>query len=78
MFASRRTLPIEARRQAAVAFDQSVKSRGLLLTTAEILAQYTHYNASAAADADTQQVLGSLLDTIESRRLAPANAPSEL
>lgn len=75
-FASHRTLPIEARRQAASAFDHSVKSRGLLLTSDEIVSQYTLYNASAAADADTQQVLASLLDTIESRRAMPANAAS--
>ena len=67
-FASHRTLPIDARTQAAAAFDASVRASGLLLTTDEIRAQYAIYNASAAADADTQQVLGALLDSIESRR----------
>jgi hypothetical protein len=71
-FASQRTLPIDARRQAASAFETSVQAGGLLLTSDEILAQYAIYNASAAADSETQQVLGALLDVIESRR-AKAN-----
>jgi hypothetical protein len=42
----------------------------VLLTTDQILMQYDRYNASETADADTQRVLGSLLDAIESRRTA--------
>jgi hypothetical protein len=43
------------------------------LSTDEILTQYDRYNAtrSAVADVDTQQILGQLLDAIESRRNAP-------
>ncbi len=67
-FASHLSVPIAARQQAARAFATSVQRHGILLTEAEILAQYDRYNASASLDASTQQVLGSLLDSIESLR----------
>jgi hypothetical protein len=67
-FASRSSVPLESRREAAAAFAQSVGRSGILLTEEEILRQYDRYNASATADADTQAVLGSLLDTLESIR----------
>jgi hypothetical protein len=76
-FASHRTLPIKARRQAAAAFAASVAANGVLLTKDEIVSQYAIYNASATADADTQQVLGALLDAIESRRTPPVTADSK-
>jgi CheY-like chemotaxis protein len=66
--ASLQTIPIARRREAAQAFDQSIQEFGLLLTSDEIVRQYDRYNASATADADTQQVLGAVLDTIESQR----------
>lgn len=66
--ASQAVLPIETRDNAAAAFDQSVKQHGLLLTTKEIVAQYDRYNASEEEDAETQRVLGSLLDSIEANR----------
>jgi CheY-like chemotaxis protein len=66
-FASERAVPIDARTQAADAFRASVAKFGVLLTTDEILTQYARYNASAAADSQTQQVLSTLLDAIESR-----------
>jgi hypothetical protein len=77
-FASQTTLPSPQRLQAAAAFRTSVDANGVLLRTDEILAQYDRYNASARADAQTQQILGSLLDAIESRRDAvrPAVAPA--
>jgi CheY-like chemotaxis protein len=65
-FASERAVPIAARRQAADAFRASAAKFGVLLTTDEILMQFDRYNASATADGQTQQVLGTLLDTIES------------
>lgn len=68
--ASLGVLSIETRRAAAEAFDLSVRQHGLLLTSQEILTQYDRYNASATADADTQSVLGAVLDSIESRRLS--------
>jgi hypothetical protein len=70
VYASQPTLPIDTRRQAAAAFDAAVKAHGLLLTRGEILAQYDLYNASADADANTQEVLGALLDAMEQRRSA--------
>jgi hypothetical protein len=77
-FASQTSLPAALRLRAAAAFRTSVAKNGLLLTTDEILAQYERYNASAGADAETQRILGALLDTIESRRGAapPAAAPA--
>jgi len=74
-FAGQRAMPIEGRKQAAAAFHDSVQVRGLLLTRDEILAQYALYNASAHADADTQQVLGAVLDAIESRRAREIGLP---
>lgn len=58
-------LPIEVRQQAAAAFAKAVDQHGLMLTTKEIHQQYDHYNASETADEATQQVLGTVLDTIE-------------
>ena len=40
---------------------------GVLLTTDEIRIQYDTYNASESADAETQKLLGSVLDTIEKK-----------
>jgi hypothetical protein len=55
------------RRQAATAFAESVARVGPLLTTDEIALQFDRYNASETADAATQEVLGSLLDTLEGK-----------
>ena len=71
--ANRRTEPIATRQNAAKAFADSVERYGILLTTDQIEAQYDVYNASVAsngngADAETQQVLSDVLDTIESKR----------
>jgi CheY-like chemotaxis protein len=60
--------PVEARQGAAAAFARSVERFGLLLTTDEIVHQYDTYNASGGQPAETQQILGNLLDTIESVR----------
>lgn len=65
--ASRQSAPIEIRRAAAAAFGESVVRFGTLLTTDQIVKQYDRYNASETADADTQKVLASILDTIEAR-----------
>jgi len=75
-FASQPALPIQSRVQSADAFGNSVAAQGVLLTTDQILTQYDRYNASETADADTQHVLGSLLDTIESRRAATPQFPA--
>lgn len=64
-FASQNGRPLNERQAAAAAFEVAVQRRGLLLTRDEILQQYDRYNRSAVLDRDTQQVLGSLLDSIE-------------
>lgn len=71
-WASQNALPIERRQAAAEAFRASVAEWGLLLTTTEILRQYERYNASERLDAQTQALLGGLLDVIERREAEPA------
>jgi hypothetical protein len=66
-FAGRSGLPIEERQKAVEAFTQAIKNGGTLLTKEEILQQYDRYNASRTEPVETQQVLGSILDAIESR-----------
>ena len=68
-YVNQSVLPIETRQQAAAAFAQAVQRHGLLLTTGEIRQQYDQYNASETADAAIQQVLGAVLDAIESPRV---------
>ena len=64
-FASDTSQDLAARQTAAQAFAVAVGRRGLLLTTAQIAQQYDRYHAGASLDQPTQQVLGSLLETIE-------------
>jgi DNA-binding response OmpR family regulator len=63
--ASQNARPLSERQAAASAFEVAVGRRGILLTQAEILMQYDRYNRSEILDRETQQVLGSLLDSIE-------------
>lgn len=63
---------VDDRRLAATAFRVNVYQHGTLLTRAELLRQYDRYNASATADEATQDVLGSVLDTLEARMQASA------
>jgi hypothetical protein len=65
--ANRFTLPLELRRAAAKAFRENTQQHGILLTTAEIRAQYGRYNESEKLDAPTQHVLGLILDCLEAR-----------
>ena len=67
-YASSQTLPIAARRAAAAALAKSVERFGVQLTADQIHSQYDRYNASETADADTQQVLGQVLDALESKQ----------
>jgi hypothetical protein len=67
-FASAQSLPIESRRQAAVALAANVQRAGLQLSRDQILRQYERYNASEASDPETQQVLGQVLDIIEKKK----------
>jgi len=66
-FASMRALPIDDRRRAAAALADSIGRFGVQLTSAQINHQYDRYNASETADAETQQVLGSVLDALEKK-----------
>lgn len=66
--ASLDVLPIATREAAADAFSQSVDKHGLLLTTEQIKSQYQRYNASQNSDQATQDLLGVVLDSIESLR----------
>jgi len=59
--------PIELRQRAADAFATNVDRVGKQLTPAEIHRQYDRYNSSAAADQETQQVLGQVLDVLEGK-----------
>jgi len=68
-FASQTARNIEHRQSAAAAFRTAVKKRRLLLTTDQISRQYERYNASEHLDKPTQQLLGSILDTIERKGL---------
>ena len=63
--ASRESQPAEARKMAVAQLAASIAKHGILLTTGEIERQYARYNGSAAADAQTQQILGSILNALE-------------
>ncbi|MCA9235187.1 MAG: hypothetical protein KDA44_06935, partial [Planctomycetales bacterium] len=63
--ASNLALPLATRQAAAKAFAANVAEHGLYLTRTQELQQFDRYNASETADAETQQVLGQLLDVIE-------------
>jgi CheY-like chemotaxis protein len=67
-FVSLESQPIELRRLAVDSFAKSRDSFGVLLTTAEIALQYDRYNVSETASADTQQVLGQVLNILENRK----------
>ncbi|TWT46859.1 hypothetical protein [Botrimarina hoheduenensis] len=66
--ASNELQPLADRQAAAEGFAESVSRFGLLLSEAEVYAQYQAYNQAATADEPIQRVLGSVLDTIETRR----------
>jgi CheY-like chemotaxis protein len=66
--ASRANLPLELRQAAAAAFRHSVQRHGILLTSGEMLQQYDRYNASEAEPTESQELLASILDTLETGR----------
>jgi alkylated DNA repair dioxygenase AlkB len=68
--ASLANLPLELRQTAAQAFRHSVHRHGILLTSGEMLQQYDRYNASEAEPAESQELLASILDTLEAGRPA--------
>src|SRR5690606_24690043 len=60
-------MPIEVRSAAARAFRDSVQRFGTLLTTKQIEIVYDRQNRSGREDKDTQDILNSVLDTLEAR-----------
>ena len=69
--------PLAHRQAAAAGFAQAVARRGIMLTSDEILIQYDKYNRSRIQDAETQQVLASILDAIELPAQALDEEPEE-
>src|SRR5262249_34215521 len=69
-FASQTDRPLADRQAAAAAFVAAAKVRGIGLTQAQIALQYDRYNARQTLDKPTQELLGSILDAIESRAVA--------
>jgi len=64
--ASENARTVADRKAAADGFAEAVKRRRILLTKAEMKLQYERYNLARNLPAETQQILGQLLDTIES------------
>ena len=62
------SLSIDLRTVAVDAFEAAIAKRGVLLTTQGLREQYDRYNASESSDAETQQLLGRVLDLIEQAR----------
>jgi hypothetical protein len=58
--------PLKLRQAAGVSFGLNAERYGLLLDRDSIKQQYARYNNSASQDRATQQVLSSILSTIES------------
>ena len=69
-YASQSSLPLSERKAIVQAFVDSVDRSGTMLTTNQIRLQYDRYNASANEPKSTQELLGSILDAIESRQRA--------
>jgi len=65
--ASRFVNPLAIRQAAGVAFNVNVQQFGLLLGQDAIRRQYARYEESSSQDMATQEVLSSILNTIESR-----------
>lgn len=64
--ASVATLPLQMRRASVAAFKEAVSRRGLMLYSKEVKEQYDRYNQSVNLPQSTQQLLGEVLDMIES------------
>ncbi len=63
--ASTNSQPIELREVAAEAFHIATQRQGVQLTQKQVLIQYDRYNASERLDEATQDLLGSILDSLE-------------
>jgi hypothetical protein len=73
--ASQNMLPLKQRQAGASAFDTAVRKRGVLLNSEEVELQYDRYNQSERLDVETQNLLGSILDSIESVAKPKTEAP---
>jgi hypothetical protein len=62
---ARSTAPLDLRTAAVAAFRENTRKHGILLTTDEIRQQYRRYNESENGDAQTQKLLGLILDCLE-------------
>jgi hypothetical protein len=73
--ASQNSRPLGDRQAAASALASAINARGLFLTQEQIAEQYGRYNASERLDADTQAVLGAILDAVEAPAIARGDLP---
>ncbi len=64
--ASLSSAPLELRQAALQAFQEAVHRRRVMLTSSEIHLQYDRYNASETSSVESQQILGAILDILES------------
>jgi hypothetical protein len=67
-YASQSGFPYEDRQKVVEAFRKSVQIGGTLLTIKEIEQQYERYQASKTEPAETQRVLGAILEAMEARK----------
>jgi hypothetical protein len=67
-FASQSSRPLADQQGAAAGFAAAVKTRGVLLTQAQIARQYARYNGSEKLAEKSRGILSSLLDVIEGGR----------
>ena len=65
-FAGNSLQPLEARQVALGSFRSAVDRRGVQLTTQQVRQQYDSYNRAAASVEETRDVMGEILNTIES------------
>jgi len=68
---------LKQRKAAVGGFAEAVKHRGVLLTTPVIELQYKRYNKSETLPPETQHLLGTILDTIESAHKRHEHAHAE-
>lgn len=66
-FVGLKTLTPETRQQAANAFTEAVARRGLMLASRDVYQQYKRYNASEQESLAVQEMLGQVLDVIETQ-----------
>lgn len=75
--ASQKSRAADDRQRAANALAEAVNRRGLMLRHSEVNAQYDRYNASESDDATTQEILGQVLDVIETQTRATSTSVND-